>query len=401
MSAWPQRRPASPRLAALRANLHFIVVGAAAVALFPVAARLHLPLAWPWDFVRGFTTFVTVQSISAAAVLYLISRPAELRLVYAKYRRPLRAALLAGFCAALIWRLGLHALTIYTMVAALAVFEFLERKRARHETPYMAFAAVIPAGIYLVLGFLLVFTYSAVIASARPFVTYDPAFNSVDARLFGATVSPLAHRVAEILPAPSYRLADLIYFGMFGQLGAAAVICGMGSGPKHALQFVGAILLAQSLALILFYAWPTYGPWYGCVNHFAALPFPANSYAEQSNALAFAERLWRHQPLQTLAFHYYLSFPCTHLTQPLIVLWFLRRWKRAALALIAYDAVLVPVILLLEWHYFVDMLGGVAVAAVVIWIMRDTPAASPDTAGGATEFESYLPAAVPSQLRAS
>ena len=29
-------------------------------------------------------------------------------------------------------------------------------------------------------------------------------------------------------------------------------------------------------------------------------------------------------------------------------------------------------ILMLEWHYFVDMLGGIAIAAVVIWIVGDT-----------------------------
>ncbi len=30
---------------------------------------------------------------------------------------------------------------------------------------------------------------------------------------------------------------------------------------------------------------------------------------------------------------------------------------------------LVASILILEWHYFADMLGGIAIAAVVIWIV--------------------------------
>jgi hypothetical protein len=64
---------------------------------------------------------------------------------------------------------------------------------------------------------------------------------------------------------------------------------------------------------------------------------------------------------------------CRSRVQPLIVLWFLRRWKRMVAVLAVYDVFLVPAILMLEWHYFVDMLGGIAIAAVVIWIVGDTP----------------------------
>jgi len=45
--------------------------------------------------------------------------------------------------------------------------------------------------------------------------------------------------------------------------------------------------------------------------------------------------------------------------------------------LAVYDLFLVPAILMLEWHYFVDMLGGIAIAAVVIWIVGDTTGGAP------------------------
>jgi len=45
--------------------------------------------------------------------------------------------------------------------------------------------------------------------------------------------------------------------------------------------------------------------------------------------------------------------------------------------LAVYDVFLVPAILMLEWHYFVDMLGGIAIAAVVIWIVGDTAGGTP------------------------
>ena len=57
-----------------------------------------------------------------------------------------------------------------------------------------------------------------------------------------------------------------------------------------------------------------------------------------------------------------------HIAQPLVVLWFLRRWKRIAYTLVAYDIVLVPAILLLEWHYLTDVIGGMIVAGIAIWL---------------------------------
>ena len=80
-------------LPALRSNLHFVVATIATVALLPALVHLHLPLVWPWRFVVGFTHSVAQQSLFVASVLYVIERPAELRVVVARYRNKLRATL--------------------------------------------------------------------------------------------------------------------------------------------------------------------------------------------------------------------------------------------------------------------------------------------------------------------
>src|SRR5258708_24170379 len=66
--------------------------------------------------------------------------------------------------------------------------------------------------------------------------TYDQALNKFDARLFGTTVSALAHRASEFLPARSFDLAYMISFGMFVQLGATVVICGLCACAQPAFQ---------------------------------------------------------------------------------------------------------------------------------------------------------------------
>jgi len=48
------------------------------------------------------------------------------------------------------------------------------------------------------------------------------------------------------------------------------------------------------------------------------------------------------------------------------VLWFLRSMKTVARVLIVYDALMVFSIVLLQWHYVVDLFGGVAVAVIAI-----------------------------------
>jgi len=62
-----------------------------------------------------------------------------------------------------------------------------------------------------------------------------------------------------------------------------------------------------------------------------------------------------------------------HIVQPIIVLWFLRRWRRMVIVLAAYDVVLIAAVLLLEMHYVIDILVGVLVAILAITISGFTP----------------------------
>jgi hypothetical protein len=52
--------------------------------------------------------------------------------------------------------------------------------------------------------------------------------------------------------------------------------------------------------------------------------------------------------------------------QPIIVLWFLRSWRRIFFALAAYDLFLVAAILMLEMHYVIDILVALPVAGLSI-----------------------------------
>ena len=55
-----------------------------------------------------------------------------------------------------------------------------------------------------------------------------------------------------------------------------------------------------------------------------------------------------------------------HVALPLISIWFLREWRRVIMILAVFDMLLVASILLLEWHYIIDLFAGVLVAALAV-----------------------------------
>ena len=61
-----------------------------------------------------------------------------------------------------------------------------------------------------------------------------------------------------------------------------------------------------------------------------------------------------------------IGFPCMHIALPLISIWFLREWRRVIMILAVFDFSLVASILLLEWHYIIDLFAGVLVAALAV-----------------------------------
>jgi hypothetical protein len=231
---------------------------------------------------------------------------------------------------------------------------------------------MLPA-FYLFVGFLLVLAYNAIIVSARSNFAYDPTFNAIDKYLLhGFTVFELSHWALRTFPPSLFRFLEFVYYGMFPQIGAGMILVGLYDGKHRALQFVGTILMAYYLTLGLFYLWPSHGPYYLCPMHFERFPSTLQTYFAQKFLLRDAIGLSNHRSIQRISSDYFIAFPCMHIAQPLIVMWFLRRWRRVTMALCIYDALLIVAILLLEWHYLVDIFGGVLVAAAAIAI-TDSP----------------------------
>ena len=340
------------------------------LALIPILRSEHLPLKFDWITLGVAYWFIlSAQSIFAAVLFCLIGMPRRevLEPLLGRYRKhPLRIVPLLLFSAVVLWITNwLRALVL--TVDAVALLELFNRRTPKG-LRQAAFAVLTPAA-YLFFGFLMVLAYNNVIVSVRYNFATDPALAAIDRCLLdGRSVSELTHWALQMFPLSFFKALEFIYFGMFLQIGASLILLALSDGRTQALQFVGTVLLSYYLALVIFYIWPAQGPYNLCPAHFSRFPADLQSYNIQKTIIRDALALWNHEPISRISTDYFIAFPCMHIVQPIIVLWFLRRWRRLVVALLAYDALLVGAILMLEMHYVIDIVAALPVAALAIAI---------------------------------
>jgi hypothetical protein len=348
-------------------NFHYWASASLALALIPLLRRLDLPVIFDWaGLLFGYWVVLTAKAILVALLLYLVeSSPQGIDVVWQCFRaRKAYVFLVLAYFVFLTWVLNWAGALILTLCSVatlkargrIGVNDFLRSARA-----------ILPPALYLFFGLLLVFAYNDIILTIRFFGAYDAAFNSIDKWLLhGYSVPGICHWAVRALPVFFFHFLELVYYGMFPVLGAGLILTCQHYGQGRGLQFVGAVLTGYYLALALFYTWPSQGPYYLCPVHFSEFPTVLSTYALQKGSIAGAQALWNHEHLRRISFAYYIAFPCMHIVQPLIVMWFLWAWKRTRLVLAGYNVFLVAAIVLLEWHYVVDVLAGVVIAVVAI-----------------------------------
>jgi hypothetical protein len=333
---------------------------------YPLCQALGLEIHSPIVLLKGLPAIIA-QGISLAAVLFAVQNPEQVvtRLRQGDYRRFL--FLLPVFC--LLFFLYRPVDAALFSVGAVAIAEYLSAQEGSWRSPVVS--SLLPSA-YFLFGFGLVYTFNDIVACVRFYGLYDDWLLKADSWiLFGGSVSSFsAWAQAHTFPG-FFRLVEGIYFGAFAQVGAGIVLVGVMTGMSRALRLVGTLLLAYYMSLACFVLFPSHGPYLLCADHFRTFPDTLTSYKIQQIFVANVRTLWHHAGVVASTGGYYLSFPCMHITQPLIILRFLRYSRRVAAVLAAYDLLLVPSILLLEWHYAVDILGGVLVAVFAIYLVGD------------------------------
>jgi hypothetical protein len=244
--------------------------------------------------------------------------------------------------------------------------------------PLRVARSVIAPGAYLFVGLLTAFGYSVVGVTVR----FEPNFDSLLQRidyflLLGHSVSQISHQFAAWAP-PFIPSVLLVWYAlMFPQVGAALMVCSAMVGRSYAMKFVSTILFAYLISVVVFFIFPTHSPYFTCPDHtFSKLPAWMIEFQENYVRTATARFHGLRSPIGP---EYYISFPCMHIAQPLIAMWYLRRFRRVLTVLVPVNVVLALSIVLLEWHYAIDLVGGALVAAVSILLLEKLLGTGPAT----------------------
>jgi PAP2 superfamily protein len=365
-------------LKAFGRHSHYAATFLLAAAIVPAMRLARLPVKFDWPvLLQMYWVVFPLQSILAAIVLYLIGFSAEdtLRPLWSRYNQDKRRfLLLAPFLLVLSLVCAYFAslkVLPYMIVLAIAILEMFDRTQDRPRFLSVALSSALIPALYLFIGIVLLFAYNDVAVSSRPYVSYDAFFEHLDSWILaGGTVPGIVHHAVRYLPLQIYKFLEFVYYYcMFPQVGAALILLAFHCGRKEALRFTGTLLTAYYFAIALFWMWPSQGPFFVCERHFAEFPASLLTYSVQRELLSQASALWAAKGFNSVSLDYYIAFPSMHIAAPLIVAWYLRRRRRILGFLLAVDLLIVVAVVLLEWHYVVDILGGMAVAGLSVLIV--------------------------------
>ena len=351
----------------------YLFIGISTLMVFPLYKFANLPIRIDiFHMATGFWGATTVSAAFFCIVYSLIVFPLDLTLM--PFLRRIRAqkgriAIILTLALLMVYALGLG-LGLMVTCGALGVGEMLERRGPRFKAGMID--VLIPA-TYLFCGLVLVFTINHAQASFIYAPTHDVLFANLDRLIFHASVANISIWSTNHLSMWSLRFLEFIYYGMFGQLAANLVFTALRGNQKYAVKYVRTILICYAIALTVFALCPVKGPYSIGMLHITSYPRSLATFWSQEAFLTKAQALFAHHltpDVSLVTFNdYYVGFPSLHTALPIISLWFLRPWKRLArIKLFVYLTLLLPAIVLLGWHFLMDMVGGVAAAFLSIWI---------------------------------
>ncbi len=364
-------------------DAHYWATLLLAAALAPAIRLAGLPFRFAWaEFFQAYWGFLVPESIVGGIILYVAGAPVadSLGPFFRRYsRQKLRLLIILPLVPVVMLTLGIRA-GLLAFAATVVILEVKERAKENQIGFLKMTTDILLPAAYLFVGLIIISAYNEAIAAVRYNGAAEYVLNRWDSLLLGGhSVSGLAHAFIRRWPG-SIPWMELIYFGTFAQTGGCIAILALTEGRRRALQYVGTILVAFYIALPFFYLWPATGPYASCANHFSVVPNGPLIYHLQRFVVVTLERFRSGLPLNAISPEYYIALPSMHFVQALIALWFLRRWKRLFILMIAFDVLLVPSILLLENHYLVDLISAVPVAALAIAISgRDIPTSTAKT----------------------
>jgi len=371
-------------------TVDFALVGTMLLLLYPVFRIAHLPLRINFADISVAFWFGTAGTGTFAAVLFsLIALPLSCTILPFVRRLKEKKGLIvvALIAAAAMFSLLGPWLGLVVTVDALTAGELLERCNGSLNKKLVD---VLVPSAYLFCGVILLLAFNHAVPGIRNPGAYDEFLNHADWSLFHLNVASMVHSSAQHFPLWVFRMFEVIYYGMFLHITGALIFLAAAKGRRAAVAMVRTIVICNTIGLMVYASMPAIGPWANNPDYEASYPHALATYGTQEAIVQNAHMLWAHAPSTRTSrvdvTDAFISFPSLHVAGPLIAFWFIRGFRRTARAYFAvYLLCLVPSVLLLEWHYVIDLVAGFALACFAIWISHVLSDAEMESAAAAIE----------------
>ncbi|MGA7857115.1 MAG: phosphatase PAP2 family protein [Terracidiphilus sp.] len=351
----------------------YLFIGIPTLMVFPLYRLAHLPIKIDlFSITTGYWGATTVSAAFFSIIYALVVFPIDL--TFMPFLRRIKAqkgriAIILMLALLMIYALG-PGLGAMVTVGALGVGELLERRGPDFKA---AIISIFFPALLLFFGLILVFTINHAQAALVYAPTNDALFSNLDRLIFHANVASISIWTLHHVSPGFSRFLEFVYYGMFGQLTAALVFTALRGNQEYAVKYVRTILVCYAIALTVFALCPVKGPYSIGMLHLTSYPRSLATFWSQETFLTRAQALFAHNltpDITKVGFNdYFVGFPSLHTALPIIAIWFLRPWKRLArIQLWMYLTLLLPSVVLLGWHFLMDLAGGVATAFLSIWI---------------------------------
>ncbi len=353
----------------------YLFIGIPILFVIPLFSLAHLPLRIDLGSMAAAYWGGTSVGASFFAIMYaIIVFPFEmtlipfLRRVQKQKGRIIIALVLASMMIFLMgWLIGLM-----VTISVLGISELLER---RAEGFQAVLTDILFPALYLFCGLVVVAMFNHALAGIRYAATNDELFARLDQLVFHANVANITHWSMSHLPLGFFRFLEVVYYGMFAQITATLIFIVLRGNQQYGVKYVRTLLVCYAIAVTVFAICPVKGPYSIGTLHQMTYPRSLSAFWAEELFLERVRALYAHNltpDMIAVSFKdYYVGFPSLHTALPIVGLWFLRPWKRLARPLVfLYITLLIPSIILLEWHFLMDIAGGFATAFLAIWLVE-------------------------------
>ncbi len=172
----------------------------------------------------------------------------------------------------------------------------------------------------------------------------------------------------QLLPDSSSNFLSFIYFAFAPSLLISILYLACAGNVARARKLTTAILVGYFIGVLSYFLLPAYGPAFIFESATCENLSPVTHEAQVKLIKTTNEISQNPATAVVLPWMYIAAFPSLHFSHVIILAWYFR-FSRLTLVVASLFAILTGIsTVYLAWHYGVDLLGGVAVACVAIFL---------------------------------